>query len=60
MRRCNLPRVGDSTCNGSASLPAACNIASGLNFYSAVMSPYNYTEAMNTGTSNGTRSTTNS
>ena len=34
------------------------NITGGLNYYTAVMSPYNYTTEMNTGTQNGTKSTT--
>ncbi len=34
------------------------NITGGLNFYSAVMSKYDYTAAMNSGSLNGTRSTT--
>jgi hypothetical protein len=35
------------------------NITGGLNYYSAVMAPYNYTTEMNTGSMNGTRSSSN-
>ena len=35
------------------------NITGGLNYYSAVMAPYNYTTEMNTGSMNGTKSSSN-
>jgi hypothetical protein len=51
----------DSVNSGSNYIRAGgFNITSGLDFYSAAMSKYDYTAAMNTGVDNGTKHTTDS